>query len=270
VTRETDPYDLDAGSTEHYDDAELYDFEYRRRRADVTFYRGLAKDRIGGPAPDGFDVLELGCGTGRLLLPLARDGHAVIGVDRSIPMLRRLIERRDRLAPSSRARAHVLAADMRELALGARFPLVFIPFNAFQHMYSRVDVEMCLERVRALLAPGGRLVLDVLNPDLRWLARDPNKRWARTTFRHPRTKEKWVYTTNQTYDPVTQIAFMRIYYEHGDRTTVVRLCHRQFFPAELEALLAYGGFRIEKRFGGFLGEPFEGDSESQVLLCRIR
>src|SRR5580693_5062940 len=77
---------VDAGSREHYDDALLYDYEYRRRRADVTFYRELAKRRL----PAGAQILELGAGSGRVTVPLARDGFRVTAVDRSPAMLDKL------------------------------------------------------------------------------------------------------------------------------------------------------------------------------------
>ena len=77
--------DEEAGAREAFDDAALYDFEYRRRRADINFYRRLADDRRQF-APVG-PVLDLACGTGRLLVPLLRDGHTVVGLDQSAPML---------------------------------------------------------------------------------------------------------------------------------------------------------------------------------------
>ena len=81
---------LYAGAVEHYDDAVLYDYEYRRRRHDIGWYRALAR-QLRGRAP--LRILELGCGSGRLLVPLLRDGHAVLGIDRSTAMLRRCAER---------------------------------------------------------------------------------------------------------------------------------------------------------------------------------
>src|SRR5580658_2226641 len=77
---------VDTGSREHYSDAALYDYEYRRRRADVTFYRELARRRLTAGAA----ILELGAGSGRVTIPLARDGFHVTAVDRSPEMLARL------------------------------------------------------------------------------------------------------------------------------------------------------------------------------------
>src|SRR5690606_17966234 len=84
---------VDAGSREHYLDAALYDYEYRRRRADVAFYRELAVRRLGERGR----ILELGAGSGRVTIPLARAGYEVVAVDASKPMLARLRERVARL-----------------------------------------------------------------------------------------------------------------------------------------------------------------------------
>lgn len=257
---------LEAGTREHYVDAALYDHEYKRRRADVRFYQALAKE-VASP------VLELGCGTGRLLLPLVRDGHTVVGVDVSGAMLARCRARLARLPEPARARAELVRADFRDLDLRRRFPLVVCPFNAFMHLYTRDDVERFLAGVRRHLRPGGLFVFDVLNPDLKWLSRDPTKRWARTRFRHPTTGERMVYTTNLVYDAPLQIAFMRIYYapeRPGAREKVVRLTHRYFYPLELEALLHYNGFEVLAHDGGFDGETLTTDANEQVLRCRLR
>src|SRR5262249_48534315 len=164
----------------------LYDFEYRRRRVDVNFYRALASEVGEGP------ILELGCGTGRLLAPLVRDGRRVVGVDRSTAMLELARQRVRRLGRRA-SRAALLRADFRLLGLRARFPLVVCPFNTLQHAYSWQDVQAVLACVRAALLPGGRFAFDVMNPDLAWLARDPSRRWARTRFHHPTTGELLYY-----------------------------------------------------------------------------
>jgi len=261
---------VDAGSREHYADAALYDYEYRRRRADVTFYRELARRR--GAAR----ILELGAGTGRITVPLARDGRHVVALDQSAAMLARLGERVARLPPAVAARITPVAGDLRGFAVGGRFPLVIAAFNVLEHLYTRGEVAACLERVAAHLTPDGAFVFDVQLPDLAWLLRDPTKRWAKTRFTDPTTGRAMYYSTNHDYDPVSQIALIRLYYEPADEpqagpppppTRVVKLSQRKFFPAELEALVAHAGFRVSERYGDFFFRPLDGTAESQVLVC---
>jgi SAM-dependent methyltransferase len=296
---------VESGAREHYDDAALYDYEYRRRRADVSFYRELARRR-------GADrILELGAGTGRVTVPLARDGRQVVAVDRSEAMLDRLRNRLARLPAPVAARITPAAGDLRSFSVDGEFPLVIAAFNVLEHLYTRAEVDACLRRIAAYLAPGGALAFDVQLPDLLWLARDPSKRWARTRFTDPTTGRTMYYSTNHDYDPVSQIAMIRLYYEPAepaarpplagakpparrgqaagtdpdrpthatraispaeltgglDQTRVVQLSQRKFFPAELEALVHHAGFRVVARYGDFSFRPLDGTAESQVLVC---
>jgi SAM-dependent methyltransferase len=296
---------LEAGSSEHYADPLLYDHEYRRRRDDVRWYRALARQLACEAAERRrpLRVLELGCGTGRLLVPLVRDGHLVVGVDRSPAMLTRCAQRLKTLGPAARGRGQLVRADMRALPLASAgplgkrargpqaspgsdgFALIVCPFNGFMHLYTRHDVEQCLAQVRRLLQPGGLLALDVLNPDPEWLARDPLRRWARTRFRHPGSGERLIYSTNHVYDPAGQICWIRLYYEPDAAAPAsepgpaaapskdawtVQLAHRQFYPAELEALLHYNGFTVIQHLGGFDGQPISPVSVEQVICARVR
>jgi SAM-dependent methyltransferase len=265
----TDPLPLDdllAGTTEHFADPVLYDHEYRRRRADLTWYRRLAASAGAGP------ILEIGCGTGRVLVPLLRDGRGVVGVDLSAPMLGRAAGRCRRLGRPARSRAALLRADMRHLPIAAgRVVLVIAPFHVLQHLYHPDALLATLAGVRRALAPGGRFAFDVTNPDVRWLARRPDLRAGRARFRDPRDGRRWLYSTTVAYDAARQIAHVRIHYDPVDAPhaapRVVRLAHRMFFPRELEALLALGGFRIESRRGGFRDEPWSGDAAEQVCTA---
>jgi SAM-dependent methyltransferase len=261
---------VDIGAREHYADAELYDHEYKRRRADVTWYVELANRVLGGPGR----VLDLGCGTGRVTLALARAGHHVVGVDESEAMLGRLRGRLERIPPSLRERITLHQGDLRNLDLGReRFPLAISAFNVLEHLYTRTELAACLAGVERHLERNGRFAFDVQLPDLKWLSRDPDKRWAKTRFTHPRTGQKLFYSTNHVYDPVSQIALIRIYYDPVDGTPgrVVLLSQRKYFPAELEALCAASGFASVERYGDFFGAPLGATAESQVIVTmRLR
>ena len=274
---------VDAGSREHYADAALYDYEYRRRRADVSFYRELARRR------GATEILELGAGTGRVTIPLARDGRAVLALDQSPAMLARLEARVRRLPPAAAARITPVTGDLRSFAVGARFPLAIAAFNVLEHLYTRGEVTACLQRIAAHLAPGGAFAFDVQLPDLGWLLRDSSKRWARTRFTDPTTGRAMFYSTNHDYDPISQIALIRLYYDPADEPAgapappggrrrrappthsvgarVVKLSQRKFFPAELEALVAHAGFRVVERYGDFSFRPLDATADSQVLVC---
>ncbi len=261
---------IDLGLRQHYEDAVLYDYEYRRRRSDVRFYRRFAEQQLGSSG----HVLELACGSGRVTIGLARQGFDVLGIDLSQPMLERAKARVSRLGRAAKKRVHLLRADMRSFALGRRYPLIVMAFNSFEHLYTRVDVAACLKQVAQHLEPDGRFVFDVQLPDMRWLCRSPEIRWSRTMFRHPGTGKKTEYTTNHSYDPISQIVLIRLYYktdEDGrEDTQVINLSQRKFFPAELEMLLSANGFCAVERYGDFQDHPLNQDAENQVLVCKLR
>ena len=258
---------VDAGSREHYADAALYDYEYRRRRADVTFYRELAKRQFDGHGR----ILELGAGSGRVTIPLARDGHTVVAIDQSQAMLAKLRTRVASLPASVAKRVTVLEGDLRGFRAPGKYPLAIAAFNVLEHLYTRGEIDACLRCVANHLEPGGIFAFDVQLPDLGWLSRDPTKRWAKTRFTDPTTKRAMFYSTNHDYDPISQIAVIRLYYDPVDGKGpghVVQLTQRKFFPAELEALVAHAGFRVIERYGDFSFAPLDARAESQVLVCQ--
>jgi len=252
-------------------DAALYDYEYRNRRADIAFYRKLAHT-YGGP------ILELGAGTGRVTCALARDGHHVVALDCAPAMLARLRARVAALPRAAAARVRIVDGDLCTFDIAAalgervtqRFSIAIAAFNVVEHLYTRGEVAACLARVAHHLSPEGRFAFDVQMPDLEWLTRDPTKRWSKTRFTDPTTKRAMVYSTNHDYDPVGQIANIRLYYDPVDGIgsgRVVRLSQRKFFPAELEALVAHAGYRTVERYGDFAGRPLDRWATSQVLVC---
>lgn len=247
-----------AGASGQYVDAELYDTRYGRRASDVRFYVGLAKKH----AP----VLELGTGTGRIAIAIARAGKAITGAELSREMLERARERVARAPAAVRGRITLVPGDLRSLRLEKRFRLVLAPFNVFMHLYERKDVERALATVRAHLAPGGRFALDVVNPPLVELGDPgglhPGQR-VRVGGRAYRERERYEY------DHVRQIELIETRFERRDHRFSTLLSHRHFFPAELEALLHYNGFAIEARYGDYARRPLTSASPNQVVVARV-
>lgn len=263
---------LEAGTTDHYIDAALYDFEYSDRVDDVLHYRTVAREM-----GDAVRILELGAGTGRVTLPLLRDGHQVTALDAAPSMLERLQSAAHEAGLTEALM--VVEADMRKIPRpDASCDLVISPFNALMHLYDWRDLLACFREAHRVLRPGGAFVFDVQLPDIAWLRWDPEVRHAVTRFTHPVTREKLIYSTNHTYDPATQICHIRIYYDDavpGVRRFVppptprrlVHLAHRQIFPEELRVLVDTAGFELESLTADFTDTPLQHDSESQVARC---
>ena len=261
--------ELEAGSAAHYEDPAYYTKTYRSRVEDVRYYVELAVER-------GASVLEYGCGNGRITIPLGRSGVDVHGVDLSSTMLDDLRARLRDEPPDVRARVHAHRGDMRKVRLKKRFPLVYCPFNALLHLYTRDDLERFFAGALAHLAPRGELVLDVSMPQPLELSRDPGRAFHAPRFRYPGDDGgagKMVrYTERFDYDSLRQILFVAMEFlpVDGSESWMTPLAHRQLYPQELEMLLHYNGLEITKRYGDFFRAPLETTSSTILLHCRKR
>jgi len=144
--------------TEYDNFARFYDLEYRNVSDDLEMYRQFA-ERCGSP------VLELGCGTGRIVVHLARAGIRVTGIDGSRPMLEIARQHLSDDALLLR-RARLVEADMRTFELKPRFRMALCAINSFMHLMTPADQKACLSVLHRHLVPGGLFVVDVFNPDL--------------------------------------------------------------------------------------------------------
>ena len=211
-------------------------------------------------------MLEFGCGTGRALLPIARDGIACTGIDASQQMLDALAAK----APPSALRLH--RAPMQRFDLGGdRFALIFSAFRAFQHLYSVEDQLACLACVRRHLAPGGRLAFDVFNPRLSRIALLEEPEFEELRF--PLGGEEVVRYTTVTRDLGRQVQRVRMRYERrrGDQVVgddVAEFEMRWFHRFEIEHLIARAGFALEALYGDFERGAFTGASPSIVVVAR--
>jgi SAM-dependent methyltransferase len=225
----------------------------------LRFYSSTIK-RFGVPA------LELGCGAGRLLIPLAARGYKIWGIDSSVPMLKRAKHKAD----VSGIPLQVVRADMRSFNLGRRFRTIVCAANSLQHLLHRHELEECFRSIRKHLMGRGRLVFDVFNPSLGMLLDSKSRHVG--TYVNRKSAHPILVTLENTYDTATQINKGRYSLEDTEtgKCTVVSFAMRQLFPAELEALLAYNGFAIETRYGDYDGRAFSASAPRQVIVATKR
>lgn len=260
-----------AGAREPFDDAALYDWEYRRRRADVAFYRSLALEQGGA-------VLDAACGTGRVLVPLLRAGLSVVGFDRSTAMLARAADRLRRLTAPQRRRAVLLRADLRALPLAGRFAFVVAAFHSVQHLIDDDELVAFFRQVRRLLSPGGWFAFDLFCPDASFLTRSPGRTYDRTVFRHPVSRARLAYSVSHVTDRRRRTIHMRLHYQPLDewgapsgQSRIVRLCHRQLGSTDVTRLLRRAGLRVLRRWSNFAFGPLDdgAESEQHVYLAGV-
>jgi SAM-dependent methyltransferase len=246
-------------SQDFYADAELYDRLFPGGEEAVAFYRAMA-ERCGG------SVLELGCGTGSKLVPIAADGHPCTGLDLSPEML---AEAR-RKARVRGVEVEWVPGDMRDVDLGRTFDLVVVAANSLLHLHEADDLVACLRSVRRHLAPGGRLALDVFNPSVRMLARADGVRRRRDELSFTDQERGVVHVdVAETYDAAAQVTRGTWHFSTDSAADflTVPLEIRSIFPQELPLLLALGGLRVVERCGDFSGAPFTADAPLQVVVC---
>ncbi|GIG41337.1 class I SAM-dependent methyltransferase [Cellulomonas phragmiteti] len=246
-------------STQFYADAATYDRLFPGSEQAVAFYRAEAR-RQGGR------VLELGCGTGSKLIPIASDGRPCTGLDLSADMLAAAARKAD----ARGVQVRWVQGDMRGFDLGRTFDLVVIAANSLLHLLTAEDLVGCLRSVRRHLAPGGRLVLDVFNPSVRALALADGVRRRRDALSFVDPDRGLVHVdVADTYDAATQVTRGTWYFSTESEADVVvaPLEIRCVFPQELPLLLTLAGLRLVERFGDWSRAPLTADAPLQLCVC---
>lgn len=244
------------------DYAPYYDWENARTvaRRDVAFWQRLAAAQEG-------PVLELGCGTGRITVPVARAGAAIVGIDRSEPMLARARARLRR----ARLPAALVRGDIRALPFRRRlrFALVMAPYGILQSLTREADLRATLEAVHAALARGGLFAIDLV-PDLpRW-----SEYSRRVSLAGRRGRAHVVLTESVRQDRRRRLTiFDQEYAERRGRQRQVRhfsLTFRTLSVPQMRRRLEAAGFRVDAVLGDYQGGPWDPRADVWVVLARRR
>jgi ubiquinone/menaquinone biosynthesis C-methylase UbiE len=250
-----------------FDDlARFYDLDHSVITDDMEMYRSFAL-QIGGP------VLELGCGTGRIALPLARDGYDVAAVDFSPAMLNVLRAKLVDEPPDVAARVEIIQADMRRLELDRPFALALCPLNTFMHMTTRADQMAALNAAHRHLLPGGTLVVDVVSAYPMLLAPAGEALTLQRELRDPSTARRVQKFTSMRFDHAKQIQRIVLLYDEiaedgAMKRATLSVDLRYVFRFEMELLLERAGFSVEGVYGNTDLEPYGMDSERMIFVAR--
>lgn len=251
-----------SGLASIFDDGDAYDLVLKDIPYGFDFYVSLAREAIG-------PVLDIACGTGRILLPCLQAGVDIEGLDLFEPMLKTLRAKAAALGLSPRLHR----ADMSDFSLPRRFALVMIPFNAFIHNMTQEAQIRCLQLCREHLLPGGKLTFDTFFPALEFVSTAPKTRVLEGTFPHPQTglpvrayDTRTVERVEQLFHSLNEIELLAA---DGSVQTVYRshVSSRYIYKQEMELLLRVAGFPRWEIRGDFEGRPLTRENDAMVVTA---
>jgi len=244
----------------------FYDAFFTGVDGDVAFYTAYAK-KSGSP------VLELGCGSGRTVIPIAQAGLDITGLDIAPAMLDLARQRVAKLPAAVRKHITLAQGDMADFHLRRKFKLAIIPYRAFQHLLTPARQAQALMCIRDHLARRGCLVFNIYDPSAELIrSRGPVGLRRDTDFVDPQSGRRVVAWYTRRYDPVEQIMAQEFIFEELDADgqvvskTYKPLTMRYTYRAEMQYLLELCGYTIEALYGDFEGGPYTG--AEQVWVAR--
>jgi SAM-dependent methyltransferase len=249
-------YDSDPRLAELYDSIPLY-----HSRRDLEFFVNLCREAG--------EVLELGCGTGRVLIPAAEAGASITGLDQAAGMLARCRAKVLALPPEVARRVTLVQGDMTSFHLGRSFPLIIVPFRPVQHLITVDEQLRFLECVREHLSPGDKLVFDAFHPNLGALAAPLNPEEIEDT---PELQLGDGRTVRRTYrlvrkHPAEQYNDVELIYYLDGRRIVQEFPMRYFFRYELEHLLVRSGFKATALYGDYDKSALSDESPDMIFTA---
>jgi SAM-dependent methyltransferase len=246
-----------------FDDGEVYDLMLSSLAYGLDFYLPLAREADG-------PVLDVACGTGRILLPCLQAGVDIEGLDLFEPMLQRLRAKAAALGLTPRLHQ----ADMSDFSLPRRFALVMIPFNAFIHNMTQEAQIRCLQLCREHLLPGGTLAFDTFFPTLEIVGAPEKTRVLEGELPHPETGLPMRMYDTRTFDRVAQEQHSLNELELLDADGRVQHVHRSevrsryIYKQEMALLLRIAGFPRWDILGGFDRRPLTRENDEMVVIAQ--
>ena len=245
--------------------APFYDIEHAPFGEDLDMYRNFA-ELCGGK------ILELACGSGRLLLPLAGDGYALTGIDTSAAMLELARQALEEAGVS--ARCQLVQQDMCQLQLPEKYRLAMIALGSFGHIITRARQQQALAAIRRHLSTGATFILDLSNDDARYMEHLSGQILHRGTWqqRDGSYVTHFLTPASSTTHHLLELTHFYEVYRQGEavRRTVSQTSLYLFERSEAELLLEQAGFQVKNIYGNYDFGPCEHESPRMIFIAEAR
>ncbi|GAB1421747.1 class I SAM-dependent methyltransferase [Anaerolineales bacterium] len=245
--------------------ARFYDAEHNHKTDDLILYSELA-------AEYGEPILDIGCGTGRVLIHLAQENYKVHGIDYSPAMLDRL-EIKLKSFPHLREYISCEQADILHVQHDQTYPLILLTYNMLMHFHKAEHQKLLLEQVRQWIRPDGLMVIDLPNAGEVFASQNTDAIILDDTFIDTESGNSILLQSHNMLDRTTQILQVRWIYDELQedgliKRTIVPNSLRYFFLSELSWLLKACGFRVAEVYGDTDGAPFEDGCPRMIIYAR--
>ena len=252
-------FDISEFKNTIYSDPQRYDDEYWWKTDDMEFWKKILE------MVPGKRVLELAAGTGRLAIPLIRDGAEYTGIEISPEFC----SQAEKKLLQHQMDAKFIQGDIRELTLNETFDLIFIGFNSFLHLLQDNDAESCLRCVKKHMHKDTIFVIDIFVPNPLFLYR-PKTRFPVMEYIDSITGELTKVEETSVYDPDSGINKITWFYNTPTKTDdkIYNFTMRMYFPDTMNRLIIDSGLTIQRMMGKHDFSDFQEDSELQIYICK--
>lgn len=249
--------------------ARFYDLIHAELTGDLELLLSLASG-------EARNVLDLGCGTGRITIPMARSGHRIDGIDQSKEMLDLARQKLDGEPEEVRSSVFLTEGDMTDFHFEQRYDLVLISHNTL-HEHQRYQVRLIFQQIQKHLAPDGFLFLDLSNPFTYFSHQEGDNVWIEDqSFQDPNTGYLLHQRSSVSIDKSDQrVRVLRTLKSYEDDTIpegayTHESTYHLLYPHEVELLLNKAGMQIAELYGGYERESFGEDSRRLVVIAHLR
>ena len=246
--------------------AQIYDFEWKDLEGDIDFAVEYSK-KCGSP------ILELAVGTGRVAIPIARQGLEIFGIDNSINMINIGLRKIAQLPEEISSKITFIHDNMCNFLIKRKFKFIFVSFNSFLLLTTRKEQDDCLRAVHNHLTDDGLLMIDIFSPNFKLCAEEKSEiRFLRHFYFEPENKTiiQWEYVERNMAEQLMSIDFL---YEEYDRNGNLNKSTRHLdmaiiFRFEMQMMLEKNGFEIVEFFGNYDKSEFTVKSPQMIYICK--